>query len=436
MPVKVNINNLDGSAQSYEIGTGGTITDLSNPTTGQDSLTQLADSVGLVDAMQTQNSQSYEEDQNLRTQFQSDGTPLTDQDHYQQESFSENEENPQESLEETQEESLESHSKPHRKKRKTKDNYNERFGELTSKLYYERDKALEAQKELQKKKEELELEKKEKEELRKILLSSQGKSIDKDLGTLSEIMAKAQSEGDTETFIKANDFRTNLILEKKKTEEAYQQISRQEQESKVEIDPEVLDMFDKKELNSEMLEWWLEANPYYDPRSEDFDADLAQDVKTIKKQLNKFLKFEGQSHMIGTEEYYHNLNEIIQERIYGPVSPSYYSQQKPQQKSQSLPYQTEGYQQRASSQNYQKDGTNMRISISTPEKTAARFNNPQSYHGSVNRGYTNTNQGNNKPLTAEQKYILEKVYSKTPMFDQNGRELTWAERVQSYKNNI
>lgn len=62
---------------------------------------------------------------------------------------------------------------------------------------------------------------------------------------------------------------------------------------------------------------WLESNPWADARTESFDPSLRGEIEQISRDLDKRLKFSGNTEIIGTPQYYNTLNRIMSNK-YNP----------------------------------------------------------------------------------------------------------------------
>jgi len=65
---------------------------------------------------------------------------------------------------------------------------------------------------------------------------------------------------------------------------------------------------------NEDLEDFLDLNPFLDPNSHEFDHDISNEIGQFASDLNKVLKVNRKSNLIGTREYYGILNEEINKR--------------------------------------------------------------------------------------------------------------------------
>lgn len=65
---------------------------------------------------------------------------------------------------------------------------------------------------------------------------------------------------------------------------------------------------------NEDLEDFLDLNPFLDPNSHDFDQEISNEIGQFASDLNKILKVNRNSNMIGTKEYYEIINEEINKR--------------------------------------------------------------------------------------------------------------------------
>lgn len=65
---------------------------------------------------------------------------------------------------------------------------------------------------------------------------------------------------------------------------------------------------------NEHFEDWIENNSYYDTNSPDFDQELFNEANEIAAILNKRLKFNNASHIIGTPDYFNAISNEMNER--------------------------------------------------------------------------------------------------------------------------
>lgn len=59
------------------------------------------------------------------------------------------------------------------------------------------------------------------------------------------------------------------------------------------------------------FEEWLDNNSWCDPHSEDYDYELANEAVAISRDIEKNFKFNGYSHLVGTPEFFQEINDIL-----------------------------------------------------------------------------------------------------------------------------
>lgn len=65
---------------------------------------------------------------------------------------------------------------------------------------------------------------------------------------------------------------------------------------------------------NEDLEEFLDSNPFLDPSSHEFDHEISNEISQFAADLNKVLKVNRNSNLIGTREYYDIVSEEINKR--------------------------------------------------------------------------------------------------------------------------
>lgn len=68
------------------------------------------------------------------------------------------------------------------------------------------------------------------------------------------------------------------------------------------------------EPENEVLDEWLEKNQWADPNSPSYSPRLSKEVTDLSSELDDILRYNGSSHLIGTPEYYHTLDNLMNER--------------------------------------------------------------------------------------------------------------------------
>lgn len=304
--VNVILNNKAAGSVTYNVGSD----TMDFGTAVPDSIEQLAGQVGLVDTAQQLNQEAQEFDQQLREeQF----NPQAD-DTLHMEDGSEEFEPPKQSK----------HTKP-RKKHKAEKRIEDMVSQF-SKAAQERDQAYE----------ELTYQKWRAEELEKELLQVKGNAYNKDIDTVTDILVNARRDEDYETEKEATKYLSQLQHQQMETQRNLQQAQQQEViKQRTAPDPKealIKEYFDPREIQHGALEDWLTENPECNPYNPDFDPDYAQEVTTVKKNLNKWLTGQRQKNIIGTDEYYDILNESLD--IYFGRTPPQQQQSAPPQPQQ------------------------------------------------------------------------------------------------------
>ena len=171
------------------------------------------------------------------------------------------------------------------------------------------------------------------------LLLEKDRKLTQDLESLSGIMKQAHTEQDSDAYVEANKLVAQVSQQKHYNEQELL-ISQKTLEQKTKGYQEVLDqsqglqqgnqerndlfktLSHNRELNSEDYQDWLNQNDYYNPYSSDFDPHMAQDVREIKNDINRFLHAHGASENIGTARYYEELDRKIQEKAVSRFQPT------------------------------------------------------------------------------------------------------------------
>mgnify|MGYP001615376443 FL=1 len=404
------------------------------------SLEQLAGHTGIVGAINDINQESIDNDQSLRTEYNIHAESPEGHNHPREHDYEENN----------------SEHYEQQPKRKTTKKKSKTAEQRIRELSYQN---LQTQNE----KEELERElKRTRDEHAASLLDFEKKRITNDIQRVSNIMVQAKEEDETQTYVDANRVLHKLLSKESEANDAleylrdhYQQETpNDDQEYQRAAEQRFLELSDKKELQSDSYTEWLRENPYYNPYdAENYDADLSNDVHDIKRNFNKFLKSKRNSNFIGTEDYYQELNNIINTKLFGDYN---YGNQ--QQGYSNQGYSNQGYNQREdedmsarhtvhidpqydqSLQGAMPEGQN-RMHGQYPEPDAYQQSAPQQYQQQrqsaprnvmpVNRaGYSQQFSANSlPPLDA----IEHKLALQIPMYDNQGRALSENERIHEYR---
>ena len=79
------------------------------------------------------------------------------------------------------------------------------------------------------------------------------------------------------------------------------------------VNPYSYDQYEEApELSDEFVEF-AERNPWVNPNAQEFSPELSQEADTIAAEFNKRLKFNNQSHLIGTDEYYSAIENVMRD---------------------------------------------------------------------------------------------------------------------------
>ena len=396
---------------TYNVATG-----VETSTHPQSGLEQLAQQVGLTDTMHQVNQESEYNDQQDRV----DAGLIDAPEYYADEQY---EEEPIDvSLG-----GVPSEEKQPQKRRKAKKR-DKRFDEFTQKYAasMEENKALREQ---NRQSEVYRL------QLEKALLESEQKQLGGQIKDLSKVMKDALDEQDNETFVEANRLLTQVTNDRDKTSQTLRRYNEEIQnvdnyeddysndETQLEsyAYEKLLELSDVKELNSEPYQDWIATHPYYNPYDyENFDGDLADEVLGIKKEFNKWLKYRNEGDFIGSDDYYHELDRLIDARIEGTSLDEQEYYEEPQ-------YQQPGYSNRGySNQNEESD-----YMANQPIHRVAIDQYGQGGRvAPVNRsGYNRGGTQNLPELTR----LEEQLALSMPMVDEKSRPLSDREKIQVYK---
>ncbi len=420
------------------------------------SLEQLADQSGIVGAINGINQESIQNDQSLRDEYNIHQDSPEGHNHNPNHEYDENNSHQYDHEQESQPK-----KKTTKKRTKTAD---QRIRELS----YQN---LQTQNE----KEELERElKRTRDEHAASLLAFEKQRITNDIQRVSDIMVQAKEEDETQTYVDANRVLHTLLNKESEANDALnslkehyqqQQSPKADREYQRAVEERFLELSDAKELQSDSYTEWLRENPYYNPYdAENYDADLSNDVHEIKRNFNKFLKSKRNSNFIGTDDYYQELNNIINTKLFGDYNQGYQ-----QQGYSNQGYSNQGYNQQEneemrtrhtvhidpqydqSLQGAVSEGQNrMHGQYPDPEsyqppmppqRQAQNYQGQQQYQQPrqsspqnvmpVNRaGYSPQYASNNlPPLSA----IEHKLALQIPMYDNQGRALSESERLYEYR---
>jgi hypothetical protein len=412
------------------------------------SLEQLAEQTGIVGAINNINHESQKTDHELREDYNIRADSPEGHNHPQYEE--EEEYHPHEQRE--YESEVAPKKRPIKKKNKTAD---QRIRELS----YQN---LQTQHE----KEELENElKRLRDEHAASMLSFEKQRIANDINRVSDIMVQAKEEDETQTYVDANRVLHTLIHKESEADAALNSLKEHYQQKQPEYDYKAeeqrfLQLSDPKEIQSDAYAEWLRDNPYYNPYdAENYDADLSEDVHLIKRNFNKFLKSKRNGNFIGTDDYYQELTNIINVKLFGdyqiPQQNTGYSNQGYNQQEDDMVRHTihidpqydqslgspipEG-QNRMHSQQYAEPDN-----YAPPQPTRQNYQQQQQQYqpqrqapprnvAPVSRaGYSAQYQSNNLPqLDATQRKLALSI----PMYDTQSRPLSDSERLHVYAQGL
>ena len=269
-----------------------------------DSILQLAQNTGLVDAMHQVNAESAEADQLNLQPHQEEGEVLV-------------EDIPEEVLQDS------SSKRSSKSKRERDKGEAQRVGELVYQVA-----------ELSREKEAYAL---RLQEMELALLKKKKDDLEREVENIATVMKKAKGEEDPDAYVEAHKILSQLTHEQFKTHESLEQAqsayehsyqSYQEPESFSGEDNDryqtLVSLSHKKELSSEYYKDWLDEHEALNPFSEDYNPHLAEEFAGVKKDFNNYLYAHGQQSLIGTVDYYNELDDLIQmqnERKYGSMQP-------------------------------------------------------------------------------------------------------------------
>ena len=251
-----------------------------------DSILQLAQSTGMVDAMHQINQESAQADQVVSE----DIGEMPD-------------------LQATEEENEE--EKPRKKERLKKD---KEYGQKVKELYYQTSQALKERDAYALRLQEMELE----------LLKKKNDQLERDVEHITSVMKHAKGQDDSDAYVDASRILSELTHERFKTHESlekaqadYEQSYQSYQAPAVREDAEdpryqaLVEVSHRKELNSEHYHDWLEDHEALNPYSEDYNPHLAKEFAEVKHEFNNYLYAHNQQSIIGTSSYYEELSDLL-----------------------------------------------------------------------------------------------------------------------------
>jgi hypothetical protein len=146
--------------------------------------------------------------------------------------------------------------------------------------------------------------------------------VNDDIAKVSGVLMSAKEDQRYDTEIEAN-----LLLQKLVNQQSH--LEREEQDLRISesvVDPEeeqldqlaaeeLYKLSDARDLRSPVYGEFLEKYPICNPYSSDYDRDLAEEIWQIRKDHNRQIKIDGMSSYIGTEEYYEEVQDLIEARF-------------------------------------------------------------------------------------------------------------------------
>lgn len=331
--VNVVVNDQIKNNVTYNVGTGNV--DFSGVL--PDNLEKAASEVGLTGLANQINQESQEYDDSLKRD---------EEERKAQNPFG-NQQQPMQEQDDSGEE--ESENPKQRQIKKKKNRSQDRFAELALRYGQEAEqrRILEEQ---------LSLEREESSFYKKEYLKSTQVAYNGEIDKVSDVLIAARKEDNDEVEKEAFNTLIDLKTAQKEAERNLhhieKQAAQQQQDRNQAPDPRenlLMQLYDRKELESEALDDWLEENPECNPFHSDFDLDYASEVARLKKTgLNPYLVSQRQRDKIGKDEYYDLLNATIdvhfgRSQYQDPPQPQYQPQPQPQ-------YQEQNYNQQRSPQ--------------------------------------------------------------------------------------
>lgn len=165
-------------------------------------------------------------------------------------------------------------------------------------------------------------------QLEAALVQERMDKIEREINHASFLMEQAHSEGDSEAFVKISQHLNQLSAQKGRMDETLESVNESIQETQRHFahkvyeskpDPlakqrnQILRNFSHpRELKRAEYQDWLDRNPVVDPHDDDYDPDIAQQIGYVKKEFNRYLYVNKKTDIIGTEDYYDNLDAVIQ----------------------------------------------------------------------------------------------------------------------------
>lgn len=214
----------------------------------------------------------------------------------------------------------------------------------------------------------LQRERDEKERMQKTYeLALEKNRINDDIAKVSGVLMSAKQDQQYDTEVEANLLLQKLVNQQSYLEREEQQLRADEpiadeEDSEFEqlASQELYQFSDARDLKSPVYGEFLEKYPICNPYSSDYDRDLAEEIWQIRKGHNRELKINGMSSYIGSEEYYQEVEDLIDGHF-----------NKSRRKSASRPRQQSQYQ--GDPDMYSQNGTGHTIAIGDGDQYGADY---------------------------------------------------------------
>lgn len=336
---------------------------------GSDPILELADNVGLVDAMSQINQEGREYQEEVRMNYENPDSPSysTEINDY----AGEEESSPSEEF--MGEEEREPIRKRPRKKKNADDKvvsnlrYQPRHevdAKDQEKERYERQLA--AEKAIYE--QHLEHERNEKE---RVQLQLKKRDLDDGISKISNVMLDAKINQDHESEIHSNILLQKYLAEQHKLDDkinileqnsAPVEVDHEQQEYEEILQQELYRISDTRDLKSPAYSTFLQKYPICNPYHPDYDREIAEEVWGVRKSYNRQLKIDGHSQYIGQPDYYEDVDEIIDNHFGKSKQPS-----KPQNRGQPVDQYGDN------SMRYENSGGKHTVSVSDGEHYDAGY---------------------------------------------------------------
>lgn len=146
--------------------------------------------------------------------------------------------------------------------------------------------------------------------------------LNDDISKVSSVLMSAKQDQDIQTEIDANIVLQKLVNQQGQIDREASQL--RAPEPVVDEDEEKFDQLaaqelykfsDARDLKSPVYGEFLEKYPICNPYSSDYDRDLAEEIWQLRKDHNRQIKIDGMSSYIGSEEYYEEVQDLIEARF-------------------------------------------------------------------------------------------------------------------------